>query len=283
MENTASLSLWVYGTIIIVATTAFVIIIKKISKIDTNKPNADNEIKKIDKITEISKYVIVSIMISTVTVVIGDQFKEREYDKNEMAAFDKYLPYIISDSKDKKTTMDKKLSLCKFFCCVAPEGSLRDGWNLYSEHLKDEAKELEKDNENIKDVTNPIDEVANPTEQQVVNLNIALAEQQKRLKNNNLTENTNYLVIIGADKTKTEAEYEINKLEYQYKNNATIYKKGKWFRTVITVNSGFDAANNTAAEIKKSLSGKYNPYVVSLKTWCENSTYSETEKCMVCN
>ncbi|MFP9100593.1 hypothetical protein ACLI09_16205 [Flavobacterium sp. RHBU_24] len=275
MENTASLSLLFYGIIILVAMIAFVVIIRKIGEIDTTQPNAENEMKKIDKITDISKYVIVSVILSTVTVAISDQFKERDYDKNEMAAFDKYIPYVVDT-----TTIDNKINLCEFFCYVTPEGDLKKGWMSYKNHLvnkKDALQLIDKTSKGIDTKTAPLNQMEIKKAQQ------KLFEKEQILVNNNITDNGSYLVIISADDKKSEADHEAHIWKDKYKYNIKTYKKGKWYRTVIPVDTGLQDANNLIKEIKLKSGGKKNPYAVSFKTWCINGNYSQAEGCVICN
>ena len=233
------------------------------------------ESEKIDKLIELFKTVIISCAIGTVTLIVSDMFKEREQQLSEMKAFTDYLPYIT----DSLSTMENKISLCDFMVSVAPDGPLRDGWKTWLNKLNIKSKEVAVINKQIEQEEKVIDTQSDkPTEEQLAHL-----QQLQNQKNNILTDinvktNSTYLVVIGADKTSEDAKYEVKKLG----NNATIYKRGNWYRTVVPVATSYEDAKAISSRIADESHGTKQPYIVTLKSWCSSTFYSDNEKCIVC-
>ena len=269
--DASKISFWFYSSliIIIVVVTFFIIHLIKKGELDQ---------VKIDKITEIFKYSIGTTAIATATLIISDIFKEREVDKADMITFNTYIPYIV----DSTSTIEKKIYFCKFFSLVTPKGDLKDGWKEYENFLTDEKNKLETINKKNREEANKSDQANNPASSEQMN-SLKNAEEQKAkvLSNTNTTENSSYLVILGADKSLNDANPELV-FAKKINPNAVIYKKGSWFRTVIPVFTNFEDAKSIAATIKQKDSLKES-YVVSLKTWCTTTVFSTSENCTICN
>ncbi|MEA5428476.1 hypothetical protein [Arcicella lustrica] len=271
MANTGTLSFILYGIFILITLVAMFFAFYYIKK-GTIEPD------KLDKMIELFKYSIVTTAIATVTLIVADLFKEREYDKNEMMAFNEYIPYVI----DTTGTLDKKINFCKFFSSVTPKGELKNGWITYTAYLENEKGKLNIITEKSKSTLNQIENKDTPpTKEEMQNLESAEIEKQKILSNLNAVENTIYLVILGADISQGDAKPE---LEWATKinSNASIYKKGKWYRTAIAL-TNYQDAKTTADKIKRESNGKRDAYVVSLKTWCNSTEFSSIENCTICN
>lgn len=270
LTNTGTLSLTLYGIFILITLVGMFVAFHYIKK-GTIEPD------KLDKMIEIFKYSIVTTAIATVTLIVADLFKERDYDKNEMIVFNEYIPYVI----DTTGTIDKKINFCKFFSSVTPKGELKDGWVAYTAYLE---KEKEKLNTLIEKSKSTSKEIENkdtpPTKQEMQSLETAEIEKQKILSNLNAVENTTYLVILGADLSQDDAKPE---LEFATKinSNATIYKKGKWYRTVIPF-VNYEEAKKAADKVKQESNGKRDAYAVSQKSWCNSVEFSTSENCIVC-
>jgi hypothetical protein len=268
IRNTGLFAATLYGIFILIAIFALVFAYFLIKQ-------GRMESGKIDKLIELFKTVIISCAIGTATLIISNLFKEREQQLSEMKAFSDYLPYIT----DSLSTMENKLSLCDFMISVAPDGPLREGWTTWLNKLNLKKNEIAAINakiekEEVKMSNNP----DKPSEQQLAYIQQLEIQKSTLLKDINVKSNSSYLVVIGADKTLSEAEDELGSA-----SNTTIYKRGNWFRTVVPVQTSFEDAKIIANQIANKSNGKKQPYIVSLKSWCSSTYYSESDKCIVCN
>jgi hypothetical protein len=75
-------------------------------------------------------------------------------------------------------------------------------------------------------------------------------------------------IVIGADKTKQEAQDEINRAERALKRRASLYLCNGWYRTVVEYSSKSGAANALRQALRDPSLSKNKPYVVPLATWC---------------
>lgn len=271
--NTGNISFALYGFFIIITVLGMAFLMYIIIK-----GTLDNE--KITKMTEVFKYAIVTTAIATVTLIVSDLFKERDYDKNEMQAFNAYIPYIM----DTVGTIDHKINFCRFFASVTPKSELKDGWHHYLIYLEDEKKKVLSIDERIQQKAEHIENKETPpSDAEMASIELDEIEKQKILSNLNATENTSYLVVFGADASLREAKHEIAWAAAQINQSAAVYKKGKWYRTVIPVNKDWKLAKDISASIQKASAGSKKAYVVSVKSWCSSIEYSAAEECMICN
>jgi len=149
LANTGTISFVLYGIFIAVAIIGLIVAIYFIRK-DKIPP------EKLEKIIEVSKYTVVTVCIATVTLIIGDLFKEREQDVKELEYFDKY----VQDVK-KVDGVQERFQLSKYLSIVAPSGELKRSWREYYDTLKIEYQEyvrLKKEKEKLDTVENPTDE-----------------------------------------------------------------------------------------------------------------------------
>lgn len=270
--DTLKISLWLNISLIlllIVGSIYIVILIKGKTVDDSN----------IDKIIDLFKIVLVTTVSAIIANIVGDYFKERDYDKNEMVTFNQYIPYVI----DTTGTIDKKINFCTFFASVTPKGELREGWKNYTSYLKEEKNKLQKITNISKAKTESLTKKdAPPTNEELANLESEEAQKQKILTNINAVENTSYLVILGTGVNIKATEPEIQWAKDHINPNAIIYKKRNWYRIVIPVNTSYKDAKEIAKKIR-SIDPKRGAYVVSLKTWCNSTTFSKEENCIICN
>ena len=271
-SNTSDISLIVYGSLIFVA-LAFAIYIYHQVK------NEKIAIERVEKIIDIFKYTIVSVSIATTTLIIADLFKEREYDKNEMQAFNEYIPYIVDTA-----SIDKKLIFCQFFVSVTPEGSLKDGWIKWQTYLQKEKIKVDQIEKEMKIYANKIYKDTTIAKVDLAEMQLLEKRRQEILSNVNAEDNFSYLVIFSADKEIDKAKYEVNWAKKNIHDNVVIFKKGQWFRTAI-IAASYSEANYLAKKIKENTSRrmKMNAYVVSLQNWCSNMSISYELDCRICN
>lgn len=239
--------------------------------------NNSLEPEKIDKISELFKYTIVTIGIGTVAFIVIDTFKERDYDKDEMLVFNQYLPYIT----DTTATIEKKISFCKFFSSVTPKGDLKKGWISYTEFLINEKDKVNnQDKKNI--IINDELESSNNPNAQFVKIEETTTAIQKTLNNVNVINADSFLVVIGADINYEETNEVTAFAKNKIGKEATIYKKGKWYITVIPSILNFQEAQKIAKEVKLKSKGMKDAYVVTAKSWCKSGVKSENENCIIC-
>lgn len=219
------------------------------------KTKVENE--KMDKLIDLFKTVIFTTAISTVGLIIADLFKEREYDKNEMQAFNEYIPYVVDTG-----TIDKKLALCEFFVAVTPRGDLQKAWVNWHAVLEDAKEKDISVDKAIRETVETYNSQRGPTTgEQLATLEQLETEKQKNLANVVAIEPTTYLVILSAYKTISEARMEVERAK-AINQDATIYKKRNWYRIVIPVNTSWQDAKATAERINGSANRKV-AYVVS--------------------
>jgi hypothetical protein len=132
MYNTGTISFIIFG-IIILGTVAIIIWII----------NSKMEQARLEKVTELLKYCIVSIFIASASVIVANLFKEREQQVKELEYFDKY----VNDVK-KADGIEERLQLTKYLSVVAPPGELKDSWQSYYDIVKADYKTF-KENERI--------------------------------------------------------------------------------------------------------------------------------------
>lgn len=268
-DNTGNVSLCLYLLFVGISIMGMIFIYYLILK---NKLEMD----KIDKIIDVFKSVIITTAIGTVTLIITDLFKERKQQLEEMSAFKDYLPYVT----DNKTSLNDKKFLCDYMVSVAPEGKLKESWVQWREKLnvqEDTLKKIAVQQAAISIQPNK------PTIQEIKQYNQLEDKKQAIYQDLNLKVNNSYLVVIGADKTVAQAAPELKFAKDSVSKNATIYKKGSWYRTVVPVSTNYDDAKAVVSLVSEKSKGKKAAYIVSLKSWCNSPTFSSAENCYVCN
>ncbi|MEA5532469.1 SPOR domain-containing protein [Crocosphaera sp. XPORK-15E] len=85
----------------------------------------------------------------------------------------------------------------------------------------------------------------------------------------------NWAIVIGADNSLESAQWEVQEsqntnigksLKNKQNKQIIIFKRGGWFRTVITNFKTKDDAKNKLDEIQKQIRG--SSYIVDLESWC---------------
>ncbi|WP_439696230.1 hypothetical protein ACFGVS_26240 [Mucilaginibacter sp. AW1-7] len=267
-NNTGNVSLFLYLLFVGIAILGMIFICYLIFK-------SKLEMERIDKIIDVFKSVIVTTAIGTVTLIITDLFKERKQQLEEMSAFKDYLPYVTDN---KKNLNDMKF-LCDFMVSVAPEG-LKKSW-------EDWRTKLNGKEDTLKTIaalqTAIVKQPDKPSIQQIKDYNKLEDKKQAIYQDLNLNVNNSYLVVIGANKTVGPAATELKFAKDSISQNAAIYKKGNWYRTVIPVTTNYDDAKAIVSLVSEKSKGKKAAYIVSLKSWCNSPTFSATENCYICN
>lgn len=235
------------------------------------------DVTKIDKITDLFKYTIVTISIATIAVVVTDTFKERDYDKADMLSFNQYLPYITDT-----TTIEKKINFCKFFCSVTPKSELKTGWESYLFFLKEQKQIVDDKKENDKETIATINTSAVPT-LVLSKMQSATQDIQKTLDNVDATNEDSFLVVLGADDSLKETKEVIEFAKEKLAKDAIVYKKGKWYITTLPKITQYKEAQQLAKDVIEKSGNKKLAYVISTKSWCKAAEKSPTENCMICN
>jgi hypothetical protein len=126
--DTGAVSFWLYAILLLILFVAMFFVVRLIIR-----STADEN--KINRITELLKYCIVTIGIATVTPIITNLFAERDQDIKELNYFDKYTATItMADGTG-------RYQLARYLAHVAPSGELKDGWKAYYELIKDEPQQ----------------------------------------------------------------------------------------------------------------------------------------------
>lgn len=264
--ESGTLSLILGITLIVLTVIGFIVLIK-------NSKNPAVDQPKFDKLVEISKWMLGTLLIGISATIISDGFKEREYDKNQMTTFNEYLK-IVTDSG----TIEKKWQLCQFFKAVSPKGDMRDSWERYETFLKNEISKVDSLNKKETYIAIAISQQDSITDTQKQSLKEIQKAKEAILSNLNASEPDNYIIIAGGDETVRLAQWELSKAR-KISSNTAIYKKGNMYRTVFT---GFK--NNMEAEailgiVRQKLSR--DSYIVKLKNWCKS--VETTPDCLICN
>jgi hypothetical protein len=272
LSDTGAVSFMLYIFFITIMVSMLVIAIRIILKDKVDK-------EKFDRIVDLFKYAIVTVCITTVTIAVTDLFKERDYDSKEMTTFNTYIPYII----DSSGTIDKKINFCTFFSHVTPDGGLKDGWISYQKYLIDQKEIIETNKKKSIELSTFLEKKESiPTNQDFLQLAEQESQTQEILENSNLTENSTFIVILGADPNFESAKPE-QKWARDNFSNSEVYQKGKWFMTVIPNINTFQEAKNIAEKVKLLSKGSKKAYVVSSKSWCENAQHSTDKDFLICN
>jgi hypothetical protein len=255
LSDTGTVSLILYGFFIALTITAFIISIKIIK-------NDKIEKERFDKIVELFKFSIVTVSIATVTLIITDLFKEREYDKEEMTTFNTYIPQII----DSVSTLDRKITFCTFFSHVTPKGDLKNGWISFTRYLEKEREKLKEKSEIAIKQSIAIEKKDSLKLEDFSEMASQVKETQQIYENTNTeSDNSSFLVVVGTDPSQESAKPELKWAQDSISSTAQIYKKGKWFITAIPVSTGYKDAKNISETIKTISEGKRASYIVSSK------------------
>jgi hypothetical protein len=119
LANTGNVSLWLYGSFIIITIIGMVVAYFVMLK-------GKIEAGKLDKMIELFKYAIVTVGLGTVALIVTDQFKERDQDLKELDYFDKYV-----DEVKRADSLQERVRLVKYLSIVAPSGEIKKSWEEY--------------------------------------------------------------------------------------------------------------------------------------------------------
>lgn len=150
LANTGTISFLLYGVLIFITLAAMFIAIYYIKK--------DIDLSKLAAMTDLFKYGIASIAITTTTLIVSDLFKEREQDVKELEYFDKY-----TDDVKLANGISVRYELSKYLSIVAPSGELKKSWKNYYDIIKPEYESYISD----KKKQIQLDTIKNPTKEQV--------------------------------------------------------------------------------------------------------------------
>jgi hypothetical protein len=161
--------------------------------------------------------------------VIGDHFKERDQDVEELQYFNTY----VGDVK-KADGVIERLRHVTYIFTVAPDGPMKDSWERYLTLVRREKEELDSLQRLVKSleisdtsgsITTSQKLLLDSSKQKVEQLNTPLD------KNEDKHEGT-YRVILGTDVSIEAAQTELEKAQ-KLKPNATIEERGNLFITLI--------------------------------------------------
>jgi hypothetical protein len=262
--NAGTLSL-IFGSIfIILAIGGFIIF-----SIFLNRKTTDPA--KADKIIDIWKWTLGTMLVGVCSTVITDVFKQRESDQNMMSSFNQYINIIVDTG-----SVDKKWQLCMFFVAVSPEGEMRNSWLRYKDTLISGRNRLSSLNKKEAKLALQISQQPEATPTQLNSLKLIQQQRQEVLSSLNAVENGSYLIIVSGNKELKDANTDLSKARAISKN-AVLYKKGNMYRTVFN-NLNKQQAQDLMTQVQSSLN--QGAYIVKQSNWCPS--YQTTADCLVC-
>jgi hypothetical protein len=258
--STGTVSFLLYGIFIFIAIMAVIIVYIFLKK-------EILEERKLDKLINFFKTVILTIALGTVALIITDLFEERKQVIVELEYFDKYIEDV------KKVNGEGRLQLSKYLSIVAPSGEMKNSWTNYYNEVKreyDEYKVAQQENKN--------DTIVNPTTEQLFrrkeNLSkIALFESPLTMDN---TANE-YYIVASSDKSINEAKVELDKA-IEINTNSTIIKKGNYYATVLQGYLTIQEAKKQLHEVQSKINK--TAFIVDKQKWCDY--FEITDECLIC-
>jgi hypothetical protein len=261
LSNTGSVSLVLYGISILIGLFSIVVVYKLLA-------SGKLEAERLDKFIDYFKWVVVSIVISTTTLIVSDLFKERDQDIKELEYFDKY----VNDVKNQENSL-VRLQLARYFSIVAPKGEMKDSWKVYFDTIKKEyedyllaKQELQSDTIGMKwsEKLKKVDDYSQK---------VALFETPLTNSENS----AEWYIIAGGDATLEAANYELTKA-LKINGNSVIVKKDNVFRTVLMGYATMSAATEELKLVKEKINK--TSYIVRKSMWCNN--LEQMDKFFVC-
>lgn len=84
-----------------------------------------------DRIIELIKWFIGSVVLVVITLIIDTGFREREAEVREMQVYDKYVDIILSADN-----IEQRWKLSQYFSIVTPSDRLRQRWIAYKDTIQ---------------------------------------------------------------------------------------------------------------------------------------------------
>lgn len=261
LSNTGTVSFVLYFIFIAIGVVSLFWVYRLIQKTDIDEG-------KLDKFLDYFKWVVITLSISTVTMIIGDLFKERDQDVKELEYFDKYVEEV------KVVNGQGRLQLSKYFSIVAPSGDMKKSWENYYKEVKKEYEDYlaalarKEKNEANENPTPEIKKQIESDDQKIEMFNAPLA----------VSTESEWYIVAGGDSTIEAANDELAKA-IQINANASIIKKRNSYRTVLMGYLQKADAERELVKVKQMLTS--TAYIVNKSSWC--SSYEKGEGCLICN
>jgi hypothetical protein len=246
-KNTFDISFFLYLLLILICIAGFFWLIRKMQT--TEDP------ARITPIIDFFKWAMVSIALVVISNVIGDHFKERDQDVEELQYFNTY----VGDVKKADGVLDR-LRLVTYLFTVAPSGPMKDAWGRYLTVVKQEKKSLDSLQQLIKPLQtaeatahlNQTDSIKrDELEQEIKKLDAPLEKSENK-------KDEGFKVILGTDESLEAAQTELEKAK-KIDPNASIEQRGNSYITVIEAINEADAK-----KLKKNAERIFNtrPFIV---------------------
>ncbi len=247
-QNTSTMSLLFYAVFVAIAFAGLIYVLKAV------KRGVDPA--KLDRVIELFKWTIGSVAIATVSLVVGDHFKERDQDVDELNYFHTYVEDV------KKTEgVNERLRLVTYLSTVAPVGPLKQAWLNYRDTVNKELVSLMA----VEKALKPLEAkdstgILTPGQmQQKDSLEKKREELNRPISLSDAAAVPNqYRIVLSTDETGTAAMDELEKAK-EINPNAEIIEKDGRFLTIINEPS-HDKAKLTLLEAQKRFNT--NPFIV---------------------
>jgi len=262
LSNTGTISLYLYLSFILIGFSSAILIFM-LSKSKTL------DFERLEKYIDYTKWLILSLAISTTSLIVSDLFRERDQDLKELQYFDKY----VNDVKVEEKPL-VRLQLARYFSLVAPSGEMKESWTSYYDTLRREynvylSAQIKKDK---------LDTITKPTPEQVRQINEN--ERKIELFETPLSSdpiNEEWLIIAGGDNNLEKATFELSKVS-KINRNSSVIKKGNSYRTVLMGYLSKKEAENQLVDVKQKVNKL--AYLVRKSSWCKS--LEKGPECLIC-
>lgn len=247
----------------------------------------DIAIEKIEKISELLKWLIVSVGITLSISIINDGIRQRDQDQKEMATFKEYLSFLFNTSD-----IAKRYSFVEYFSSVS-HGHLKEGWQEYRDTIKPEFyKFIYRQERYINDEANNDCEKEKNEKKQKGDDPDCVSKKINKARLNISNKNSDWKTVVpqqwviveGTDTTINGkdggAKGEVDNVNKQIKKlnligyNVGIYKKQNGYKTIIEPFT----SRNEALAVLQTIDRKNSPFVSDIQTWCKTYKLKKEEK-----
>jgi hypothetical protein len=122
--DTGYLSVILYAFVIAISTIGGWMVLRQIKNDNLSE-------KQLDKVVDVLKWTIGSVVMVAVAATVLDGFKERAQDLSELTYFDKYVSLVTDQNQ-----IEQQYLLCEYLAEVAPSGDMRKSWKRYKDKIQ---------------------------------------------------------------------------------------------------------------------------------------------------
>lgn len=256
-----TVSLTLYCAFIAIAIIALFILFRFLKR-GTLEPD------KLDKLIDFFKTVVYTTALGTVAFIVTNLFKEREQQMKEMEYFGKYVDVVQGADNS-----SARLELTRYLATVSPKGNIKDAWTDYYDTL------VRINRENAYIMARKLDSTGK--KEKVDSIVESLLSVQSIAASNRPLSSASLLnewyLVVGTDNSLSAAKDELKKAIIM-NPSATIYKRDKYYHTVIPGFSTNESAQMQIATVKNVMGRQ--PIIVNKNTWCPDPIL--TDSCSIC-